>query len=261
MSVGKCLKHGKPYPCGKCRIESKGKPPQTPPIPIYQLLPTARQEAATKENLHMATVWHIRRGKKPASHVVSSPWAAAKDKKLSMREKSGLTRRDISQLLLNPEITAAIAPHEVTQYKRLAAGNVSEEDLAQELGLRDTAGLGAYLEGLEKPILRKALFLRIPISPQSPEPRSLSDSDELAAGMDSSEAAENAIIIRTGGESIDGRIVGAGSRATNDGEKTLHLKSFEGSGRNLILSGSPEADTEESTHGAVEDDYSDESGA
>ena len=54
---------------------------------------------------------------------------------------------------------------------------------------------------------------------------------------------------------------GAGTRATNDGEKPLHLKSFEGSGRNLVLSGSPEADTEESAHGAVEDDYSDESGA
>ena len=164
-------------------------------------------------------------------------------------------------MLLNPEIAAAIAPHEVTQYKRLAAGNVSEDDLARELGLRGTAGLGPYLDGLEKPILRKALFLRIPITPQSHETRSLSDSDALAAGMDSSEAAENAVIIRTGGKSISGRIVGAGTRATNDGEKPLHLKSFEGSGRNLVLSGSPEADTEESAHGAVEDDYSDESGA
>jgi hypothetical protein len=209
----------------------------------------------------MATVLLIQRGKKPVPHVVSSPWAAAKKQKLSMRERFGLTRREVGQLLLNPEIAAAIAPHEVTQYKRLAAGNVSEEDLARELGLRDTIGLGAYLEGLEKPILQKALFLRIPIAPQSSEPRSIPDGDDLAAGMDSSEAAENAIIIRTGGESIGGRIVGAGTRATIDGEKPLHLKSFEGSGRNLILSGSPAADTDESTHGAVEDDYGDESGA
>ena len=31
MSATKCPKHGKPFPCGPCRLEQKNKPPQVPP--------------------------------------------------------------------------------------------------------------------------------------------------------------------------------------------------------------------------------------
>ena len=33
-----CQKHGKPFPCGKCRIESAQKPPQSPPTSQFEAL-------------------------------------------------------------------------------------------------------------------------------------------------------------------------------------------------------------------------------
>jgi hypothetical protein len=33
-----CQKHGKPFPCGKCRIESAQKPPQVPPTAQFEAL-------------------------------------------------------------------------------------------------------------------------------------------------------------------------------------------------------------------------------
>jgi hypothetical protein len=258
MSATKCRRHGKPYPCGKCRIESKSKPPQTPPIPTHQLLPTAGQEAATKQNLHIATVWHIRRGKKPVPHVVSSEWAAAKGNKLSMREHSGLSRRDVGQLLLNSDIAKSIAPHEVTQYKRLAAGNISEEDLAREIGLRDTAGLGAYLDNLEKQILRRALYLGIRFEGQT-----ATHSEDFDRQADFDDESENASIVKTGGASIGGRIISRGPKMTEGRTFTDEgLDSFERGGR-LRTTGNAGKDRSaaEDRGGPDFDDFSEDSDA
>jgi hypothetical protein len=42
-------------------------------------------------------------------------------------------------------VESALQPYEVRQYRKLASGNLSESDLAREIGMRDAVGIGVYI--------------------------------------------------------------------------------------------------------------------
>lgn len=61
MSARFCPKHSKPYPCGKCRIESAARPPQRPPAAVAVLPETINIEdshAASSQEPELTVKFH-----------------------------------------------------------------------------------------------------------------------------------------------------------------------------------------------------------
>lgn len=154
---------------------------------------------------------------------------------------------------------SALQPYEVRQYRKLASGNLSESDLAREIGMRDAVGIGVYIERLETQIVRKALFLGIRFEQKTPV-----DTDTFDRTMDADRAADEKSIAESGGAAIGGSIISAGERYGNKEGTTFRprkpLDSFEHGGKiQSVPGGAPDPDR---TGGEVDsDDYGEESGA
>jgi hypothetical protein len=271
----KCLKHNKPQPCGPCRIESSKRPPQQPPIPLRQLEPSHSQVVIAAENLEVDDLTRMRVDynevgirKIVADRTLDSggySWKAGKpvifrppirqEKKVSTRERYGLSRREVADLLQNSKVAATLAgravlaPHEIRQFEALAAGNISEADLAKQIG-GGAAGLKVFVDDWERKIIQTALLEGV-LKPLS-QPRG---GDDFDREIDAGDAAQQAAIERSGGASIGGSVItrGIGSKG-----QTLALDSFERGGQIRRSTGSVADNDFSSAPGR--DDYGPESG-
>src|SRR5882762_6180777 len=172
----KCPKHGKPFPCGPCRIESRSRPPQEPPIPLEQLAPTANEVNVASDSLGLT------RTEKPKVMATRKKPARTNP---TPREQYNLTRRDIAALLDTVGVDLALKPFELRQYRELAGGNLSEEGLAKQVGMADKVGIGVYISELETRIIRKALFVGVKL-----EQKVAVDTDTSGRTMDEDRAAD-----------------------------------------------------------------------
>lgn len=155
----KCQKHEKPFPCGPCRIESSKRPAQAPALPLEQLTATANEVKVVSEAFGLV------RREKPTLKVRRKKQAAPG--RPTAREQYRLSRRDIASLLDMAGVQSALNAIEAQRYRDLAAGNLSEKDLALQIGMKDEIGVGVYISDLETRIIRKALFLGIRLQPQT----------------------------------------------------------------------------------------------
>src|SRR5882672_10916888 len=197
--MNKCAKHGRPFPCGPCRIESRTRPPQEPLIPLEQLAPTANEVNVASDALGLT------RKEKPRVTVTRKKPTRTNP---TPREQYNLTRRDIAELLDTPGVELALQPFELRQYRELAGGNLSEEDLAKQIGMADKIGVGVYIGELETRIIRKALFLGVKL-----EQKVAVDTDTSERTMDEDRAADERDIAASGGAAIGGSIIGRAGKA------------------------------------------------
>jgi hypothetical protein len=158
------------------------------------------------------------------------------------REQYNLTRREITALLDIPGVESGLQPYEVRQYQELAAGNISEEDLAKEIGMADKVGIEVYVTDLETRIIRRALFVGAKL-----EQKLAVDTDKFDRTLDADRAADERDIAKSGGAAIGGSIISTGKP----------LDSFEHGGK--IRRVKQDFPDDESGDVDLGDDYGDES--
>lgn len=220
MSARVCLKHGKPFPCGPCRIESAKRPPQAPPLPLEQLTATANEVNVVSDAFGLVRQEKPRLIVKKKKLVPKSPTA---------KEQFNLSRREIAALFEIPGVNSALCPEEAKRYFDLAAGNTTEQTVALEIGMKDVVGVGVYIEDLEKRIIRKALLLGVRLRPQTKV-----ETDTFDRTMDSDRAADEKSISDSGGELIGGSII---SRGTTSKGNPRPLDSFDRGGKIVTQTG------------------------
>jgi hypothetical protein len=226
-------------------------PAQEPAIPLAQLTPTENEVNVVADALGLKRVVsgteRVTKRKTPEREAPSP------------REQFHLTRRDIANLLDQSGVESALQPFEVRQYRKLASGNLSEGELAKEVGMRNEIGIGVYITELETRIIRRALLLGIRL-----EQKTGVETDTYDRTMDADRAADEKHIEESGGAAIGGSIISAGERFGKKEGTTFRpgkaLDSFERSGQiQSVPGGSPDRDL---TGGEVDsDDYGEESGA
>jgi hypothetical protein len=215
----KCQKHDKPFPCGPCRIESSKRPAQTPALPLEQLAATANEVNIVSDAFGLV------RREKPKLTVRRKKQSAPK--RPTAQEQYNLTRREIADLLDTAGVEAALTPQEAQRCRDLAAGNLSEKDLATQIGMRDAIGVEVYISDLETRVIRKALFLGIRLQPQAKV-----DTDTFDRTMEGERAAESKAISETGGELIGGSVISRGYGTTPGTTFSLRpLDSFDRGGK------------------------------
>jgi hypothetical protein len=214
---------------------------------LEQLAPTANEVNVVSDALGLTRTEKPKvtvRPKKP-SRKVPTP-----------REQYNLSRRDIAALLDTPGVEGALQPYELRQYKDLASGNVSESDLATEIGMADKVGIEVYVGDLETRIIRKALYLGVRL-----EQKANVDTDTFDRTMDEDRAADERDIAKSEGAAITGSVISAGERYGTKPGTTFRpgkaLDSFEHGGKiRTVQGGSPDTDAS----GDVDfDDYGEES--
>jgi hypothetical protein len=199
----------------------------------------------------------------------------------SAREQFNLTRREIADLLDRPGVATALSSSEQNQYQQLAAGNLSEADLAKEItanlvkemkktvhGIEDIEGLEAsvkedlpkYIQELETKVIRRFLFLGGRL-----EQRVRIETDAYDQTMDADRAADERDIAASEGAAIGGSIISGEKRFGNRPGTTFRpgkgITSFEKGGKiRTVSGGAPDHDL---TGGDVgeHDDYSEDSSA
>lgn len=82
---------------------------------------------------------------------------------MPLRQRYGLTVREVADLLDNPQIAKCLSEFEAQIYKRLAYNNETKNDLARVLNLKHLSSLEVYLRGLEKQIIHQAFFVGVPL--------------------------------------------------------------------------------------------------
>ncbi|HEV2194049.1 MAG TPA: hypothetical protein VGR55_00565 [Candidatus Acidoferrum sp.] len=214
-------------------------PKQEPAIPLVQLTPTENEVDVVSDAFGLV------REKQP---VVKARRKKLERKIPTPREQFNLTRREISGLLDAEDVESALQPFEVRQYRKLATGNLSESELAKEIGMRDEIGIGVYIAEIETRIIRRALLLRVRL-----EQKAKVETDTYDRTRDEDRAADERGIAKSGGDAIGGSVISAGN-----GKK---LDSFEHGGKIRTAPGG--APDEDFTGGEVseQDDYGEESGA
>jgi hypothetical protein len=170
------------------------------------------------------------------------------------RERHGLSRRDLYDLLNDDRIAAKMAPQEVKYYRELASGNISMAELAMKLNTSEI-GASVLVEGWEKEIILYGYFFKL-ISAKRPNPEK--NTDDLESTRAAGEAAQDAEVLGSGGESIGGRIVSRGPKMAEGKTFTDEvLDSFDRSGRLYTTGNRPTTDN----GGPDYDDYGEDSGA
>jgi len=245
-TMKKCAKHNKPFPCGPCRIESSKRPAQTPALPLEQLTATANEVNVVSEAFGLV------RREKPKLTVRRKKQSAPKTP--TAREQYNLTRRDIAELLDTAGVETALTPKELQRYCDLAAGNLSEKDLATQIGMRDAVGVEVYISDLETRVIRKALFLGVRLQTQTKV-----DTDTFDRTMDGERAAEGKAISESGGKLIGGSVITRGyGTAPGTTFSVRPLDSFDRGGKLLTQTG----DFAASDSSEVDsDDYGEDSSA
>jgi hypothetical protein len=170
-----------------------------------------------------------------------------------------LTRREIAELLGMVGVEAALTQEELQRYRDLAAGNLSEKDLATQIGMRDAIGVEVYISDLETRVIRKALFLGVRLQPQTKV-----NTDTFDRTMDSERAAERKAISESGGELIGGSVISRGcSYGTKEGTtfkgSPRPLDSFDRGGKILTQTG--EFAASDTSKDVDFDDYGEDSSA
>jgi hypothetical protein len=210
-------------------------PTQESPLPITQLTPTANEVNVVADSFGLRNVKG--RAKQKPEHKVPTP-----------RQQFNLTRRDIIALLGIPGVDPVLNSSELRQYRGLATGNISEAELAKEIGMRDPVGVGVYIGDLETRIIRRALLLGVRL-----DQKARVETDTFDRTMDADRAADERDIDTKGGAPIGGSIISAGAGKA--------LDSFEHGGKiRSVPGGAPDDDL---TGGEVgeQDDYGEESSA
>jgi len=228
-------------------------PIQEPAIPLAQLTPTENEVNVVSDALG------LRRKRESEGERVSVRRKTPERKVPSPREQFNLTRREMANLLDQPGVESALQPFEVRQYRKLASGNLSESELAKEIGMRDPVGIGVFIDRLETQIIRRALLLGIRL-----EQKAGVETDTFDRTMDADRAADEKDIAEKGGAPIGGSVISAGERYGKKEGTTFRpgkaLDSFERTGKiQSVPGGSPDRDQ---TGGEADsDDYGEESGA
>jgi hypothetical protein len=225
-----------------CRIESKTKPPQSPPIPTHELTPVHSQVAQAREPMGVDQKGNSVKRRRQ------------RQKRTTARETYSLARRDIAKLLDDERVAAKMASQEVKYYRELALGNISMAELAVKLNTSEI-GASVLVEDWEHQIIQHAFYFKL-LSTKRPTRHQNTDGFESTVA--SGEAAQDAEVLGSGGESIGGRIVSRGPKMAEGKTFTDEmLDSFDRSGRLYTTGNRPTTDN----GGPDYDDYGEDSGA
>jgi len=114
--------------------------------------------------------------------------------RLPLRKRLGLTVRDVSGYLDQPDIRDVLSPDEVKIYKRWADGNFSRKDFAAWLGFSEDV-LDIYMDHLERLLLQRALFRGVSLREQKtlPSPEDFRDKDHSAFQQDRDREAQEGV--------------------------------------------------------------------
>jgi hypothetical protein len=217
---------------------------QEPPLRIAQLEPTIAEIKVAEDVLQPRKV--VRDGKvKPTPKPYVKP--------VTTRQRYRLSRKDVAALLDKPGVTEALPPTMCSQYRALAARNISLDELAAKHHVSEIA-MEAIIEIWESDIVSKACELYQKFNPRSSEPQNDRDGEKAE---NEAETAQDAEIAKTEGGSIGGRIVSGGKNAAG---RPKRLYDFERSGRLRESDRDPDRD-KSGSHVSEEDDYGEESGA
>jgi hypothetical protein len=228
--------------------EESTTPAQEPLIPLHQLQPSHAEIVKAEDVLRPRRV--VRNGK-------SKPAPKAFVKSRTARQRYRLSRRDVVAILNKPSVTESLPASLCSQYRALAAGNTTVQELAVKHHL-STIAMEAIVEGWESDIVAKACVIYPKFRPYGSDPENGRDIGEKSENED--EIAQDNDIAKTGGGAIGGRVISRGSKATPG--KTLQnekLDTFERSGRITVTSSSPGRDRSGSQV-SEEDNYSENSG-
>jgi hypothetical protein len=224
-------------------FEEPTKPAQEPPIPTIQLQPSHADIVRAEDALRPRRV--VRNGK-------SRPAPKKHRKPLVARQRYGLTRAEVAELLDKPDVTKDLPPTLCRQYRSLAARNITMGELAETYRV-DSIAMEAIVEGWESDIVAKTCELYPRFHPQGTEPLNdrlgerAENEDEIAQGMD---------LAKSGGKSIGGRVVTGG---TNSKGRPKKLFDFERHGQLTTTGYDPGRDRSGSKI-SEEDNYSENSG-
>jgi hypothetical protein len=203
---------------------------------LEQLAPTANEVNVVSEDFGLKRANGKVRRTKPKPKIPNA------------REQYNLTRREIAVLLDISGVESALQHYELRQYRDLSAGNISEEDLAKEIGMADKVGIEVYVTDLETRIIRRALFVGVRL-----EQKLTVVTDTFDRTMDEDRAADERDIAKSSGAAIGGSIISRGPGKP--------LDSFEHGGKiRTVRGGSPDQDL---TGGDADlgDDYGEDSSA
>jgi len=229
---------------GPRSIGTHQAPPQEPSIPLAQLAPSIAEIKVAEDAL--APRFVVREGrKKLAPKKFRKP--------LTARQRYGLTRVEVAALLDKPNVESKLPPRMCERYRRLANRNVSIEQLAVEDRISATA-MEAVVEGWESDIVAETCRLYPKFLPSGAEPSNSRDAEKVE---NESEAAQDADILKSKGQSIGGRIISGGKLPTGRPRK---LSDFERSGR-LREAGCDSDYDQSGSQISEEDDYSEDSRA
>jgi hypothetical protein len=123
----------------------------------------------------MARKVHPTRYAEPSSKRIGS---------ISLRSQFRLSVREVAGLLRHPEIAQAIPESDAALYKKHADCNLTRAELAKSQGVSESS-LGLLLYGIERDILREALFLgflRVTVSDTPSEPIPAQDTNSFEQG-------------------------------------------------------------------------------
>jgi hypothetical protein len=180
------------------------------------------------------------------------------------RTQFNLTRKEIAELLVIPGVQFGLQDFEVRQYRALAAGNMSEAELAAEIGMKtgEAGVVEAYISPIETRVIRRALYLgwkgKMVVSVEASR-----DSEGIMENVRADDARAAAI---SGGTSIGGSIINTGVDHGKDPEEGSTFKpvkaldSFEHGG---TIRREKESDPDQDDASGVpeHDDYSEDSRA
>jgi hypothetical protein len=138
MTARLCQKHGKPFPCGKCRIENAQKPAQTPPVSAVALMEPESAVAAVS----------AKRGR-PRKYVDAAAKQGAYRERLSAKKQDS-ERRDIIAKMLKLVRVGMVSSNLTFGDQIKAENRLRVAQLHAELKLVSLEKLTEYLGTLEE---------------------------------------------------------------------------------------------------------------
>jgi len=218
---------------------------QGPLLPLGQLQPNMAEIKIAEEYLEPRKI--VRDGKK-------KPAPKKFRKRLTARQRYGLSRLEVSALLDKPDVASTLPSRMCSRYRTLANRNISIEQLAVEDHLSVTA-MEAVVEGWESDIVAKTCELYPKFRPRGSESRYVRNGEKTE---EESLTAQDREVLKSGGRAIGGRIVSGGKQPLTGRPKKL--SDFERSGR-LKETGCDQNYDRTGSKISEEDDYGEDSNA
>jgi hypothetical protein len=222
--------------------------PQESVIPITQLHPNMAEIKVAEDTLQPRLI--VRSGKKqraPAKYV----------KPITTRKRYKMSRLEIAALLDKSGVSEKLPQSMCKHYKSLASRNITMEELAEKHKVSKVA-MEAIVDGWESDIVAAMCQAYPKFEPRGTDNVNPNHSEQAEA---ESEAAQDAEVLKTGGESIGGRIISRGQKDTPG--RTFQNKKLDTFERSGGLRGTESSTPDQDFSGGdigEEDDYSEKSG-